>query len=132
MAGAAKHFNRPAPLELRHLHAGQPTTLDARLERHHQRCGSASRWAMQRKRWIAPHNDRWGNAARDSRSSMNDVARHGYFAVDFGCVSSTLTSKLPARIAPSFARIFATTSAGTFFSKVPSGASSEPLCFIIE
>ena len=26
----------------------------------------------------------------------------------------------------------ATRSAGTFFSKVPSGASSEPLCFIVE
>jgi hypothetical protein len=26
----------------------------------------------------------------------------------------------------------ATSSAGTFFSKLPSGASSEPLCFIVE
>ena len=55
-----------------------------------------------------------------------------YFAVDFGSASFTLTANLPSRIAFSFARTFSTTSFGTFASNVPSGASSLPLCFIVE
>ena len=58
---------------------------------------------------------------------------HGlYFAVGLGWLSSTLTASLPSAIAFSAALTLATISAGTFFSKVPSGASSEPLCFIVE
>ncbi len=53
-------------------------------------------------------------------------------AVDFGWLSSTLTVNLPARMSACLALTLATMSAGTLVSKVPSGASSEPLCFIIE
>ena len=56
----------------------------------------------------------------------------GYFAVDLGCESSTFTLNLPDRISASRAFTRAMTSAGTLFSKVPSGASSEPLFFMCE
>ena len=39
---------------------------------------------------------------------------------------------LPDKMSASFAFTLATKSAGTFFSKVPSGASDEPFYFIIE
>ena len=55
-----------------------------------------------------------------------------YFAVGLGWLSSTFTVSLPSAIAFSATLTLATISAGTFFSKLPSGASSEPLCFIVE
>ncbi len=55
-----------------------------------------------------------------------------YLNEALGCVSSTLTVNLPAKIASCFAFTLALTSAGTLLSNVPSGDSSEPLNFIIE
>jgi hypothetical protein len=67
-----------------------------------------------------------------SRAGHVGTPRGAYLAVDFGWSSSTLTVNLPAWMSASLALTLATTSAGTFLSNVPSGASSEPLCFIIE
>ena len=74
------------------------------------------------------------STAPSGGSAAHAVASVGahYLAVDLGWLSSTLTLNWPARIAFSLARTLAITSAGIFFSNVPSGASSEPLCFIIE
>ena len=68
--------------------------------------------------------------ALSRKREREPVRRH--FAVDFGWSSSTLTLNLPDWMSASLALTLAITSAGTFFSNVPSGASSEPLCFIIE
>jgi hypothetical protein len=76
-----------------------------------------------------------GTAAASSSAAARGEARNAHrclLAVDLGWLSSTLTVNLPSRMSFSLALTLATTSAGTFFSKVPSGASSEPLCFIIE
>ena len=67
-------------------------------------------------------------ARKRLRSDMADP----YLAVDLGWLSSTLTANLPSWMAFSFARTLVTMSAGIFFSKVPSGASSEPLNFMVE
>ena len=49
-----------------------------------------------------------------------------------GCASLTFTVNLPARISACLSATFFFRSAGTLASNVPSGASDEPLCFIIE
>ncbi|MNJ97980.1 hypothetical protein D3C87_157380 [compost metagenome] len=53
-------------------------------------------------------------------------------AEDLGSLSLTFTVKLPSRMAFCLAWTLAIRSAGIFCSKVPSGASDEPLCFISE
>ena len=55
-----------------------------------------------------------------------------HLAPGLGCLSSTFTVNLPARISASRALTLAASSAGTLVAKVPSGASSLPLYFIIE
>ena len=52
--------------------------------------------------------------------------------LDLGSLSTTLTVKLPSRMDFWRAWTRVMTSAGTLPSKLPSGASSEPLCFISE
>ncbi len=71
-------------------------------------------------------------AAAGGGADMGEGGAPPYFAVDLGWLSSTFTVNLPARISASRALTLATTSAGTFFSNVPRGASDEPLCCIIE
>ncbi len=66
----------------------------------------------------------------DQRPDRAGVEAH--LAVGLGWLSSTLTVNLPSRMACSLALTLATRSAGTLPSKLPSGASSLPLCFIIE
>ena len=74
----------------------------------------------------------------DSFETKDGVRGHsaksvGSFQLEaFGWLSLTFTVKEPSRIAFSRAATLSMTSLGTFPSKVPSGASSEPLCFIIE
>ena len=63
---------------------------------------------------------------------VNSPHRLRYFAVDLGWLSSTFTVNLPSKMSFSRALTLATMSAGIFFSKVPSGAREEPLCFIME
>src|SRR6218665_2789533 len=53
-------------------------------------------------------------------------------AVDWGRLSSIFTVNRPARISACLARTLALRAAGPLFANVPSGASSEPLCRIIE
>ena len=60
------------------------------------------------------------------------ASAEGYFAVGLGWLSSTFTLNWPATMAFSLAITLALMSSGIFFSKVPSGASSLPLFFIIE
>lgn len=71
--------------------------------------------------------------ARDGfpRSAENHPSAT-YLAVDLGSVSLTFTVNLPLRIAACLSATAFLMLAGTLASNVPSGESSEPLCFIIE
>ena len=73
-----------------------------------------------------------GEAQYRRRGVLCVAGASGHFAVDFGSVSITATLNLPSRISFSFTFTRACRSAGTLLANVPSGASSEPLCFISE
>ncbi len=72
------------------------------------------------------------NEARRVCFCVGDKDRRCRYIDDFGSVSTTSTVNAPSTIAFSFAFAFFATSAGTLLAKVPSGASSEPLYFIVE
>jgi simple sugar transport system ATP-binding protein len=78
------------------------------------------RQPQQRRLGVRGQGHEW---ARDCGSAAH---------LALGALSSTLTAKLPSRMAFSLALTLALSSAGTLASKVPSGASSEPLCFMVE
>ena len=78
---------------------------------------------------VKPGESRAAEVKREPSVSETGEGEH-HFAVDFGSVSTTGTLNLPSRMSFSFAFTFVITAAGTLPSNVPSGASSEPLCFI--
>ena len=119
-------------LELCWIHAlpGVAVTMQARMARPVS-CVSSSGISTKAERAVLPvaetvvHRIAWPVVHRIIRPV-------GHFEPGFGGASLTLTTNLPERSSSSRAITLAITSFGTFDSKLPSGASSEPLNFIIE
>ncbi len=84
----------------------------------------------ERKRYVVVGRQA-AEALGDPRQSQGE-RRWFHRAEDLGSLSTTFTLKLPSRMAFCLAWTRATSSAGILLSKVPSGASDEPWCFISE